>query len=146
MSTVKYENLWIYNDKPFYGDNIDHLEGFVYLLVNSITGRYYIGKKSFWARKRTKKSSRRKTIESNWKNYYSSSEIIKADVKKNGGQHFIRYILHLCPNKLCMSYNETKEQFIRNVLFDQNYYNDTIMGKYYRSKASYYQSVHLDQT
>lgn len=125
---------WLYKDKPFeeVGDNY----GFVYIITNKTNNRKYIGKKFFWTSKRKQVNKKRKTykVESDWKEYWSSSEELKADVQTFGTENFSREIIHLCPNKGTTNYLEAKEQFTRGVLEDKDtWYNTWIMVKVRRS-------------
>ena len=43
-----------------------------------------------------------------------------------------RYVLKLCKNKKELTYWETKMLFQYNVLEDDRYINDNILGKFYR--------------
>ena len=121
---------WLYN-----GDVIDTLpddcEAFVYLITNKKNGMKYVGKKlaKFKTTKpplKGKKNKRRGYKESDWKTYWGSSDHLNADVLKYGEDNFIREILHMCPSRGISSYLEAKEQFDREVLLSDDYYNGII--------------------
>jgi len=132
---------WKYNDEDFI-DAPKGIEGFVYLITNLTNDRKYIGKKSFWSRRKDRKTGRRKTKESDWKNYFGSCDELNEDVKLLGGDKFLREILYLCPHKKSMSYYETMEQFKRDVLMTDDYYNTNIEGRFFVSeRAGIYEVV-----
>jgi len=111
------------------------MEGFVYIITNIVNDKKYIGKKHFWTRQKDRKTGRRKTKESDWIDYWGSCDQLKEDVKELGKDKFLREILYLCPHKKSMSYYETYEQFIRNVLLSEEYYNTNIEGKFFSSEV-----------
>ncbi len=121
---------WTYQGKPV--DEIpDDYEGFVYLITNLTNGRKYIGKKlaKFKTSKpplKGKKNRRRGYKESDWKEYWGSSDKLQADVKKLGTENFTREILYFCTSRAEMSYLEAFEQFDRRVLETEEYYNGII--------------------
>ena len=130
--SVDYENPWIYQGTPFIPEEIETgICGFIYLIVNKINGRKYVGKKIFTHTKRTKvkNKTRRKVTkkESDWKNYYGSSPSLSEDVKHFGKDNFHREIIMLCKSKSELTYYEAKEQFIRGCLESGEYYNEHIM-------------------
>lgn len=125
-------NGWLYNDKPFDETLKDNYFGFVYLIVEVDTQRMYIGRKSFWMKRRTKKSKRRVTSESNWKNYYGSNNLLIEQIKVKGKDNYKRYILRLCKTQGECIWYELEEQVKRDVLKSDTYYNDNIAGKYYK--------------
>lgn len=125
---------WKYNKKSF-DETPKDMEGFVYLITNLVNQKKYIGKKSFWTRQKDRKTGRRKKKESDWRNYFGSCDELKEDVKILGPERFLREILYLCPHKKSMSYYETYEQFNRNVLLDETYYNTNIEGKFFDSEV-----------
>jgi len=110
--------------------------GFIYEITNTVTNKKYIGKKHFWTRQKDKKTGRRKTQESDWKNYLSSCDLLKEDIKNLGEDKFLREILHICPHKKSMSYYETMEQFKRDVIFREDYYNTNVEGKFFSSEIN----------
>ena len=109
----------------------DEYEGFVYLITNTTTGQKYVGKKlaKFKTTKpplKGKKNKRRGTKESDWRDYWGSSDRLNADVAKLGPDKFTREILYLCKGRGEMSYIEAREQFDRRVLETDDYYNGII--------------------
>ena len=110
---------------------LDDYEGFVYLITNTTTGQKYIGKKlaKFKTTKpplKGKKNKRRGTKESDWREYYGSSDRLNADVATLGADKFTREILYFCKGRGEMSYIEAREQFDRRVLETDDYYNGII--------------------
>ena len=109
----------------------DEYEGFVYLITNKTTQQKYIGKKlaKFKTTKpplKGKKNKRRGYKESDWQDYWGSSDNLQADVEALGPQNFTREILYMCNGRGEMSYLEAREQFDRRVLESDEYYNGII--------------------
>lgn len=129
-------NPWYFNDKPFTSDQIGEYYGFVYLITNLNTGRLYAGRKYLY-KSMKKKGKRRIFTESDWKEYWSSSKELQADVAILGHECFRREILSLHKTKGDTNYWETKELFTRNVLEavnennERKYYNANIMSRYF---------------
>lgn len=111
------------------------MEGFVYLITNLTNHKKYIGKKHFWTRQKDRKTGRRKTKESDWIDYWGSCDELKEDVKELGKDKFSREILYLCPHKKSMSFYETMEQFKRDVILREDYYNTNVEGKFFSSEV-----------
>lgn len=105
--------------------------GFVYLITNLTTGRKYIGKKLAQFRRtkpplKGKKRKRKTTVESDWRDYWGSSESLQEDVAALGPEQFTREIIYYCRSRSELSYLEAKEQFDRGVLETDDYYNGII--------------------
>ncbi len=105
--------------------------GFVYLITNLKTGQKYVGKKLAQFKKtkpplKGRKLKRRSTVESDWREYYGSSDRLNADLQQLGPENFTREILYYCKSKAEMSYLEAREQFERRVLESDDYYNGII--------------------
>ena len=88
---------WQYNGKDFTEDLIDDSYGFVYLIVNNVNNKKYIGKKLFYfsKTKQVKGKKKRYKVISDWKDYYGSSDALCKDVQELGPDNFSRTILHL---------------------------------------------------
>jgi|TARA_A100001388_G_scaffold142273_1_gene105540 hypothetical protein len=124
------EETWTFNGKLF-ESTPEEYQGFVYQLTEIHSNKKYIGKKNFWKPKtlpinKTRKRRVRTRVESDWKDYYGSSNEVRKIVEEHGTQTFKREILKLCKNKGEMSYYEAKLQFDNDVLFRDDYYNNFI--------------------
>lgn len=127
---------WTYN-----GSIVDTLPdeciGYVYCITNTVTGRKYIGKKLAKFSKTSykvvtqkngvkKKKKIKSKVESDWKTYYGSNDVLNEDVNKLGKDKFTREILFYCNSKAQCSYIEAREQFTHKVLESTDYYNGQI--------------------
>jgi len=132
--------MWYYQGKA-YEPNEDELKkwvGFVYVITDKSNSKMYVGKKQFWSKKtlpplKGKTRKRRSIVESDWMKYYGSSELVKQRLIEHGEVGFRRDILHFGKSKGELGYLEAKEQFDRNVLLDDNYYNGIINCKIHRN-------------
>lgn len=140
--------MWIYNNKEYNKIHDSSLFGFTYYIVytNPKTGekKKYIGRKQFFseinkklgkkelAAREDKRSSKKKKIikESDWLTYQSSNIFLKSVDKK----HIKKYILEFAKSKIQLTYLETKYLFKHDVLFSNEWLNDNIMGKFFKSK------------
>lgn len=102
-----------------------------------MNGRKYVGKKlanfaktsykTITLKDGTKKKKKIKgQIESDWRDYWGSSDALHKDIELYGQQWFRREILHFCTSKSQCNYLEAKEQFLRSVLESDKYYNNNI--------------------
>lgn len=138
---------WIYQGIEFTDEMIpEGAVGFIYEMTAFIDGKLtkYIGKKNFYKKtnkKLTKKEllnhdKRKKTYTTTYKpdyqNYYSSNEVLK-NFHKSGGV-IKREILSICFSKIELTYQETKHQFLCEVLERDYYLNRNILGRFFRSK------------
>ena len=118
--------MWIYEEKPI-NELPDDVVGFVYQITNTTNDRMYIGKKlaKFKRSRRPlkgRKNKRRYKVDSDWQEYYGSSDELTLDIKKLGKEYFKREILFYCYSKAELNYVEAREQFARKVLESDNYY------------------------
>jgi superfamily II DNA/RNA helicase len=128
--------MWTYN-KLIIEELPEDCVGFVYLITNKVTSRKYIGKKlakfsktnykTVTLKNGTKKKKKvRSKVDSDWLEYYGSSEELNKDVTLLGKESFSREILFYCKSKAECSYVEAREQFGRKVLESDDYYNGQI--------------------
>lgn len=87
---------WTYNNEIV--NELPDCEGFVYIITNLTNNKKYIGKKL--ARFKTtkpplkgKKNKRRGYKESDWRDYWGSSDHLNADVLTIGSDKFTRTIM-----------------------------------------------------
>ena len=139
---------WIYQGKVF--NEIDIPEGavgFIYIMSAIIDGKsvMYVGKKNFFANvkrplgkkalamstdKRLKKYKRE--LRPDFMRYYSSNKILK-DAHK-AGVVIKREILRICNSQMELTYQETKHQFLYEVLEKEEFLNGNILGRFYKTK------------
>jgi len=133
-----YFNNEVVNELP------EDCVGFVYLITNLATQRKYIGKKLAKFSKTTyktvklkngnkKKKKIRTKIDSDWRDYWSSSDELKKDIVSLGKDNFTREILFYCKSKSECTYIEARTQFERKVLESDDYYNGQISCRIHQS-------------
>jgi hypothetical protein len=137
--------MWYFKDKIF-DVVLEEFDSFVYLIErlnieeDSESPQYYIGKKTFY--NKSKYKGKRIIVESDWWDYYGSSEWLLEHVEKYGKENFKRNIIHLCRTRGDAGYLEVYEQMKRNVLHRdpdgyKPYYNKDVSGKY-REEPDFY--------
>lgn len=130
---------WFYKGEPV-NEVPEGYVGFIYRITNLVDGRIYVGKKKFLNKKTSvktvtlkngtkKKKKVRSMVESDWREYWSSSEEVQEDVKKLGPDSFRRDIIQLCQSEGLMTYLETKEILVSGALESNKYYNKWIMAR-----------------
>jgi len=112
-------------------------QGFVYLIINKLTQRVYIGKKRYFSVTtlpplKGKKRNRKQFKEMAWRSYTGSSTELNENIEKLGKSNFSFICLCECETQAELTYTETKLQFDMNVLTDvmpcgeRKYYNKAI--------------------
>ena len=95
--------MWTFN-KEEYNNTPEDYQGFVYQITELDSNKKYIGKKNFWKPKtlpitKSRKRRVRTRTESNWKEYYGSSEEVCKLVESRGQDKCKREIIRLCKTK-----------------------------------------------
>jgi|TARA_R110001606_G_C15069685_1_gene615858 hypothetical protein len=131
---MSYPNPWYYNGQIFESTDIGDYYGFVYILENKDTERFYVGKKFFLSAKtlpvtKTRKRKKKIKVESTWKDYYGSNKQLQEEIQEKGVDNVSRNILWLCNTKTQCAYYEVVEQVDRRVLLSDKYYNEFMGGK-----------------
>lgn len=130
--------MWYYNGKEFTSEMIGDYVGFVYVITDLSNDKKYVGKKLFKSKRRLpplKGKTRKRTVvkESDWQDYFGSSDLVKTLIEEHGRNNFHREILHLCMSKGELSYLELLEQVERKVLLSDEYYNNIIQVRIHGS-------------
>lgn len=129
-------NSWIYKTESF--ETIESAPseaiGFIYLITHIPTNKKYIGRKLLYktAYKQVNKKKKRIKVESDWKEYYSSSPEIHSMIEEEGCDNFKREILFFCNSKAELNYAEEKLLYSIGVLESDEWFNSNIRSKMYR--------------
>ena len=136
--------VWLYEDKPFtpdYEDLDPEYVGFIYLITNNETGQRYIGQKRFHKPKtlpitKTRKRRVKTVVESDWRTYHSSNNLLKEMAAEGHTESLTREILRFGYSKGDLSYLETVEQIEKGVLFDPTYLNGIVNCRIHQKHIS----------
>lgn len=128
---------WIYKGELL--EDIGDYVGFVYVIENLANNKAYVGKKlfHFTKTKHIKGKKKKYKVESNWREYYGSSDSLNEDVNTYGKDKFRRTILRLCISKGEMTYFEAKYQFEYGVLESDMWYNSHIMARVHKKHLTF---------
>jgi hypothetical protein len=131
------ENGWKFKGRELQDtDIIEDAVGFIYLITQLSTGKRYIGRKLMTkAGTKTVNGKKKKIrLQSDWKDYWSSSPQIKEWIKEAGGTHdFKKEILVFCTSRGSLVYSEEKALYVMGVLENDDFINSNIRSKCYRS-------------
>ena len=126
---------WLYNGHELADDDIpDKSIGFIYLITNSKTGRKYLGRKLLTKAHTRQKNKKiiRSRIDSDWRDYWSSSPELLAEIAENGAGGYVREILMFVPMKGQLLYVEECLQYVMGVLESDGWYNSNLRAKIFR--------------
>jgi len=130
--------MWYYEGKEV-TEIPEGFIGFVYLIENLNNNKKYIGKKNFYfsKTKQVKGKKKRIKVESDWKDYFGSNDLLQEDAKNANYENIRRDIVRLCKSKGEMSYIECKLQFQNNVLESDEWYNSWVQCKVHKKHLTF---------
>lgn len=138
------KECWIWKDNCVEEVFEDYF-GFIYLIINKLDNKIYVGKKQFSFNRKvklskkaqlgTRKKKEIKKIDSGWKNYWGSSKSLLEDIKEKGKENFTREILAFARSKTELSYLELVFQIEKNVMFLPSY-NGWISARIYKNNLN----------
>ena len=126
---------WLYKGNVLTDDMIPaKAMGFIYLLTYKPTGQRYIGRKLLTKAHRRQKAGKviRSRVESDWKDYWSSSPDIHLIIEKEGTDNFEREILMFANMKSHLNYLEEKFLYCVGALESVEWLNSNIRSKMYK--------------
>ncbi len=132
---------WIYTDREFIIEDAEGYIGFIYLITNLVNDKKYVGQKRLWKTitkppLKGQKRKRKEIKQSDWKEYWGSSENLKKDIELFGKENFKREIIRLCKAKGELHYMELKYQIDNNVLFREDFYNNIVQTRIHGSHVT----------
>lgn len=132
---------WMFNGRLLESPPENAL-GFCYIITHKESGLFYVGKKQFWttrSKPRVLKNGLTSLTqrvwtnhESNWAKYRSSSEEVKALIRRDGIGAFSFEVLSIHGDKMSLTVGEVAWQFKKDVLIDPLALNRNIAGRYYK--------------
>lgn len=141
-------NFWYYEGKPLQDEDIpEKAIAFLYIITHVETGRWYIGRKNIF-RKVTKNVKRkngtikkqRSLVQSDWKDYWSSSDYLKEMVKELGEDKFKREIMIFVETAAATIYSEESLLYMTGSMFDplciNGHIRTKIMRKWFDNKET----------
>jgi hypothetical protein len=140
------ENNWQYKGKDVLDTDIPTKSiGFIYLITQISTGKKYIGRKILESTTTKVVNGKRKKIkkDSGWRSYWSSSPKIKEWIESDGTDDFKKEILSFVSSKGQLAYGEEMALHILGALESDNFLNDNIRSKIYRSWVKREESAQL---
>ena len=126
---------WLYNGSILNDEDIPvKAQGFVYMLTYLPTGQRYIGRKLMTKSHRRQKNKKiiRSRVESDWRDYWSSSPDIKVLIESGGAENFVREILMFADTKGQLNYLEERLLYSVGALESEFWLNGNIRAKMFK--------------
>ena len=126
---------WLYKGNLLTDGMIpDKSAGFIYIITHLPTGRRYIGRKLLTKAHRRQKNKKiiRSRVESDWREYWSSSPDVKLLIEAEGTDNFVREVLVFAQSKGQLNYLEEKFLYCVGALESEHWLNSNIRSKMYK--------------
>ena len=126
---------WLYKQSEMTDDMIpEKAQGFIYLITYLPTKQKYIGRKLLTKAHRRQKNKKiiRTRIESDWREYWSSSPEVKLLVEREGTDNFVREVLVFAQSRGQLNYLEEKLLYYVGALESEVWLNSNIRAKMYK--------------
>jgi len=109
--------------------------GFIYIIKQKSTNKKYIGRKMLWKNsyKTINKKKKKIIVESDWKSYWSSSPTLTELISDIGTDDFTKEIIQFVKSKGMMTYAEEFCLYYFGALETNDWFNNNIRSKIYRS-------------
>jgi len=132
---------WTITGRDFIIEDGEGYIGFIYVITNLINDKKYVGQKRLWKTVtrpplKGKVRKRKEIKQSDWAEYWGSSENLKKDIEIFGQENFKREIIRLCKAKGELHYMELKYQIDNNVLFRDDFYNNIVQTRIHGTHVS----------
>ena len=127
--------VWQYKDRVLLDDDVpEKAAGFIYLITYLPTGKKYIGRKLLTKAHRRQKNNKiiRSRVESDWREYWSSSPEILGMIMEEGTDNFVREVLLFAPNKAILNYLEEKFLYCVGAMESECWFNSNIRSKMFK--------------
>lgn len=123
---------WTYKNQLLSDEMIpEKAIGFIYIITHTTSGKKYLGRKLLTKAHRRQKNNKiiKSRVQSDWRDYYSSSPFLIEMVEQEGKDNFTREVLYFVENKSALIYAEEKFQYVLGVLESDEWLNSNIRAK-----------------
>lgn len=123
---------WTYKNQLLSDEMIpEKAIGFIYIITHNTSGKKYLGRKLLTKAHRRQKNNKiiKSRVQSDWRDYYSSSPFLIEMVEQEGKDNFTREVLYFVENKSALIYAEEKFQYVLGVLESDEWLNSNIRAK-----------------
>jgi len=128
--------MWIFKGSELQDSDIPNTaEGFIYLITYTPTGQRYIGRKLLTKAHRRQKNKKiiKSRVESDWRDYWSSSPDIQRIIEEEGStSNFIREVLIFANTRGQLNYLEEKFLYSVGAMESDDWANSNIRAKMFK--------------